>query len=249
MAIDAASIRESTVNDVKAAKYLDIELSRDELSRNLGGGLPKNSLILIEGSDGAGKSIVAQRLTHGILEHGSSVTYISSELNTLSFVEQMDSMDYSVKNKLVNGNLLFIPMFPLMGRTKLAKNFFERLLSTRKLFENEVIVFDTLSFLLINDRINEKEVFEFIGVLKRHTSLGKTIIFCVDSDHLSPLFLTLVRSVCDIYLKLEIQMFAGSLIRTMNVQRFKRPFGDVVTQIPFKIEPNKGLAIEIASLS
>lgn len=247
MAIDASAIKK-TDDESRAAKYINIEIVRDELHRNIGGALPKNSMVLMEGIDGAGKSVMAQRIAYGCIENGTSVTYISSELNTMTFLEQMDSMDYNVKFSLIEGRLLFIPMFPLMGKTTLSKDFFKRLMETEKIFKNEVIIFDTLSFLMIKDTISQKEVYDFIGQLKRHTTLGKTIIFCVDPDHLSPLFLTLIRSVCDIYLKLELKKFAGSLIRVIGVQRFKRPMGDVITAIPFKIEPGKGLAIEIASL-
>lgn len=247
MAIDASAIRKST-NESRAAKYINIEITRDELHRNLGGAIPKNSLILMEGIDGAGKSVLAQRLTYGFLQNGTSVSYISSELNTMTFIEQMDSMDYNVKFSLIEGNLLFIPMFPLMGTTTLAKDFFKRLMETEKIFENEVIIFDTLSFLMVRDNISQKEVYDFVGLLKRHCTLGKSIIFCVDPDHLSQTFLTIIRSVCDIFLKIELKKFAGNLIRVINVQRFKRPMGDVITAIPFKIEPGKGLAIEIASL-
>ena len=48
-------------------KLLSIKLRRDELERSIGGGLPTSSLVLIEGPDGAGKSIVSQRFCYGIL--------------------------------------------------------------------------------------------------------------------------------------------------------------------------------------
>jgi flagellar protein FlaH len=60
-------------------KIMSVHLERDELNRNLGGGMPVNSLILIEGKDGAGKSIVSQRLCYGLLEHGhTALTYQAS---------------------------------------------------------------------------------------------------------------------------------------------------------------------------
>lgn len=247
MAIDAAAIRRGESSE-RDEKFYKIDLLRDELDRSIGGGLPKNSLMLFEGGDGAGKSILAQRLTYGFLEHGASVTYISTELNTMGFVEQMESMDYDVKNYLINKNLLFIPMFPLLGTTKLADNFFKKLLVTKQIFENEIIIFDTLSFLLIKNSITDNEVFDMILTLKRLTTLGKTILFCVDPDHLTPTFLTMIRSICDIYFKIDLRAFAGSLVRVIAVQRFKRPMAEVSNSIPFKIEPGKGLAIEIASL-
>lgn len=228
-------------------KYLDISLPRDELSRNLGGGIPRNSLILLEGMDGAGKSIIAQRFTYALIKHSTTVTYISTELNTMTFVEQMDSMDYDIKRALLNGDLLFIPMFPLLGHTKLEPDFFDQLLSNKEVFRSEVVVFDTLSFLLIHNTLDHKQAFELINKLKRFTSLGKTIIFCVDDKHLNETFLTLLRSVCDIYMSVEVKSFAGQAVRVVTTHRFKRPESAFINNIPFKIEPGKGLTIEIAS--
>jgi len=230
-------------------KTISINLERDELNRNIGGGIPTNSLILIEGKDGAGKSIVSQRIGYGLLEHGHSCTYISSELNTAGFIEQMSSLDYDVKFYMLDNQLLFIPMFPFLGNTTLEANFLDRLFKEQKIFKNEVIIFDTLSFLMIKDNISHEKSFEVIKTLKRINSLNKTIIFCVDPDHLNEKFLTLLRSVADVYFNVEIKTFAGSVVRVINIQRFKRPGDNIINTIPFKVEPGKGLAIEIASFA
>jgi len=231
----------------KGKKYLDISLTRDELSRNFGGGIPKNSLILIEGQDGAGKSVIAQRLSYAMLKHGTTVSYVSTELNTMTFVEQMDSLDYDVKKTLLDGQLLFIPMFPLLGYTDLEPDFFNKILVIQEIFKNEVIIFDTLSFLLIHNTMDYKEAFKVINMLKRFTALGKTILFCVDDKHLNENFLTLLRSVCDIYMTVAVKSFAGSAVRVLSTHRFKRPEAAFSPNIPFKIEPGAGLTIEIAS--
>ncbi len=231
------------------SKIISTNLERDELNRNIGGGIPVNSLILIEGKDGAGKSILAQRLTYGLLEHDRTCTYISSELNTAGFIEQMASLDYDIKYYMLDNRLLFIPMFPFLGNTKLQPNFLDRLFKAQKVFANEIILFDTLSFLLIKDNISHEKSFEVIKMLKKLNSLNKTIIFCVDPEHLNEKFLTLLRSVCDVYFNVEIRMFAGNVIRVINIKRFKRPGEEITTTIPFKVEPGKGLAIEIASFA
>lgn len=231
------------------SRIISANLERDELNRNIGGGIPINSLILIKGKDGAGKSILAQRLTYGLLEHGRSCTYISSELNTAGFIEQMTSLDYDIKFYMLDNKLLFIPMFPFLGNTRLQPNFMDRLFGAEKVFANEIIIFDTLSFLLIKDNISQEKSFEVIKMLKRFNSLNKTIMFCVDPEHLNDKFLTLLRSVCDVYFNVEIKTFAGNIIRVINIKRFKRPGEDITTTIPFKVEPGKGLAIEIASFA
>lgn len=242
-----AAPRDETQNTHKGEKFIDISLPRDELRQNLGGGIPKNSLILLEGKDGAGKSLFAQRLTCAMIQNKTTVSYISTELNTMTFIEQMDSLDYDVKKGLLSGDLLFLPMFPLLGYTKLEPDFFSRLLNSKEVFRSEVIFFDTLSFLLIHNTIDYKEAFNIINTLKRYTSLGKTIIFCVDDQHLNETFLTLLRSVCDIYWTVAVKSFAGSTVRVLTTNRFKRPQGMFSNNIPFRVEPGKGLTIEIAS--
>lgn len=231
------------------SKTVSIDLERDELNRNLGGGLPNNSLLLIEGQDGAGKSIIVQRLAYGLLEHQKSVTYISSELNTKGFLEQMASLDYDVKFYLLDGQLMFVPMFPFLGNTRLKENFLERLFNTKRIFDNEVIIFDTFSFLMVRDNLPQEKSFQIINLLKKLNNMNKTIIFCIDPDHLNEKFLTLLRSVADVYFQVEIKTFAGNIIRVINVKRFKRPNDYIVDTIPFKVEPGRGLAIEIASFS
>ncbi len=232
-----------------AEKITSIDLERDELNRSLGGGLPTNSLVLIEGKDGAGKSILVQRLGYGLLEHQKTVTYISTELNTRGFLEQMTSLSYDVKFFLLDGQLMFVPMFPFMGNTNLKENFLERLFNTKRIFDNEIIIFDTISFLLVRDTISQEKSFQVINMLKKLNNMNKTIIFCVDPEHLNEKFLTLLRSVADIYFNVEIRTFAGNILRVINVKRFKRPSDYIMDTIPFKVEPGRGLAIEIASFS
>lgn len=230
-------------------RLLSIKLRRDELERSLGGGLPASSLVLLEGPDGGGKSIVSQRLCYGLLRSEKTVTYISSELNTQGFIEQMVSLDYDIKYDMLDDKLLFIPMFPYYGQSRLASDALGKLIGCKRLFDSDVIVFDTLSFLLVSDSISQEECLRFINFLKALTSLEKTVIMCVDPDHLNSKFLTLLKSVCDVILDLELRSFAGSLVRLINVKRFKRSGGDVLNSIPFRVEPGKGLVIEIASFS
>ena len=59
----------------------------------------------------------------------------------------------------------------------------------------------------------------------------------------------MLKSVCDVILDLELRSFAGALVRLINVKRFKRSGGEVLNSIPFRVEPGKGLVIEIASFS
>lgn len=230
-------------------KILRMQLERDELSEKLGGGIPEASLMLIEGNDGGGKSILAQRLTYGFIKNGATVTYISSELHTMGFVDQMASIGYDITEAILLENLTFIPMFPYLGNVRLRDNFIDRLIKTKRLFQNEVIIVDTLSYLIVHDKTSKEKVFDIINFFKKMLSLGKTIIFCVDPAHLNQEFLNIVRAVADIYISVEAKEVLGSLLRVASVKRFRRAEKEIIIQFPFKVEPQVGLSIELASLS
>lgn len=229
--------------------FFSIELARDELNTYFGGAIPKNSLILFEGIDGSGKSILCQRFIYSLLKSGTKITYISTELNTLDFIKQLDSLNYNVKKYFLNNQLLFLTMVPFLGKVNFEEDFLEKIMSEKKIFENDVIVFDTLSFLLIKKNAKEKEYYDIINFFRKLNNLNKTVIFTIDNSCLDIQFLNLLRSVVDIYLTIDLVTIGGDTIRNINIKRFKRPFGLYKTKIPFRVEPNEGLIIEIGSYS
>lgn len=226
-----------------------MHIKRDELARSIGGGIPTSSLSVIEGPDGAGKSVLIQRLAYGFIQNGYTISYLSTELTTQGFIEQMASLEYDIKYEMLDEKLFFISLYPYYGTGRLRENFLDILFKSKKLFEKDVIFLDTLSFLLVDDHLSQEDSFAFMQFLKRLNQLGKTIILGVDPEHINQRLLTLIRSACDIIMQLELRSFAGQAVRVINVKRFKRSGGEVLTAIPFRVEPQKGLVIEIVTFS
>ncbi len=233
--------------DIKEG-YWSVKLKRDMFHQKLGGALPQSSLILIEGKDGFGKSIVSQRLLFSLLKAKAKVTYISTELSTKDFLDQMSSLNYIVDSHIINQDLLFIPMFPYFGKVNLEENFIERLLGAKQLFESDVIIIDTISFLLVRGSISEAKSFDVVKFFKKITNKGKIVIFTVDPDQLNKSLLTLLRSTSDIYLELGSSMMGGEIKKFMSVNRFKRSSGLVAQTIAFRVDSGNGLIIDIAGL-
>ncbi len=129
-------------------QHLDFKVDRDELSERLGGGLPRGSLIVIEGPYGAGKSILTQRILYGLLKNHQSVGVVSTELTTLGFIEQMRSLDYTVEDRLLAGDLLYLPVYPLVAARSLPEDLLDRLRNAEELYSKEAIVIDTFSKLV-----------------------------------------------------------------------------------------------------
>ncbi|MFC2154664.1 ATPase domain-containing protein [Candidatus Altiarchaeota archaeon] len=230
-------------------KELYTQLERDELHRKIGGYVPKGSLLLFEGKDGFGKSILSQRLMYSFLQHGSTVTYISTELSTKDFIEQMDSVDYDISDYMINEKLLFIPIFPFIGGVTLKSDFINRLLGARKLFQTDCVIIDTFSFLLVKDNITEAETFDVVKFFKKIADSGKTIIFTADPDHLNQELLTLLRSVADVYFELTTMALAGEVKRYINVNRYKRAPPDVSARVAFTVDAGSGINIDISAMA
>ncbi len=228
--------------------FIEVELRRDEFHRSIGGGIPRESLMLIEGKYGHGKSILCQRIAYAALKHDCTVTYISNELSTKDFLKQMDSVEYSVDDFMINGKLLFIPMFPLLGNVVFQSDLIQRLMGAKKLFESDLVIIDTLSFLLVKDNATESECFDVIKFFKIMANLDTSILFTVDSETVNPSLLGLIRSMCDIHFELNQKIFAGDVKRMITVNRFKRAKSKPTQIIPFRVETKQGLSIAISSV-
>ncbi|MBD3388456.1 MAG: ATPase [Candidatus Altiarchaeales archaeon] len=240
---------EPSEGEEKDEDYISIRIKRDMLHTKLGGAMPYSSMVLIEGKDGMGKSLLVQRLLYAFLVNGASATYISTELSTKDFLEQMESLQYVVDEWVINQTLLFIPMFPFIGGGKLRSDFLDRLLAQKELYERKIIIIDTLSFLLVQGNISQEKAFDVIKFFKKIANKGKIVIFTVDPEQLNKSLLTLLRSVSDIYLMFGTKQLGGETKKYMEVNRFKRSKIQVVPQIAFRVEPGQGMIIDIGGLA
>lgn len=224
------------------------DLERDGLHRHLAGGIPKGSTVLIEGDYGSGKSVICQRLVYGFLSHDYSVTYISTELTTKGFIDQMDSLNYPILEFLLNEKLLFIPVFPLIGRLKSRKDFLKRFLSARELFENDIIVVDTFSS-LVKEEISSESALKVISFFKKLAGKSKMILISIDPNDFVESIASPFRSISDIYIKLKLGLEEGSLTHTMYINRFCSAIGRVGNTIGFRIEPGAGFIVDITTVA
>lgn len=223
-------------------------LKRDEFNKKLGGGFPAGSIVLLEGGNGAGKSAISQRLVFGLIENEASVTYVSTQLTTKGFIQQMYSIDYPIATHLLKGGLLYIPVIPLMQSAKKRIDFLQRLMGAEQLFENDVIVIDTLSALIKSSADSEK-VLDLISFFKKISGMGKIIIITLDSDQLSKDIAQTLHSSADVYLTLKTKAVASEIKRTIIVNKFTGAKGTVAQIIGFRIEPNVGLVVEISAVA
>ncbi|MFP4567451.1 MAG: ATPase domain-containing protein [Candidatus Woesearchaeota archaeon] len=227
-------------------KIYSIELEGDELHLKLGGGIPKNSLVLIEGPAGLGKSILAQRFVYGAIKNNVSISYVSSELSVQSFLSQMDSLKYDIRKEFLAGQLKFITTFPLLGRVNFEPDMIKKIFLSKKLLESEVIVIDALNDFVLKNESNLSETFEFISAFKKLTSSGKTVIFCVEPEIINREILKYLQNTVEVHLVMFEREQYGNILNILQVKRFLGAINDVERELPFKVRAGIGIVVDLS---
>lgn len=226
-----------------------IEITGDEMHTKLGGGIPKSSLILIEALSGIGKSILAQRMTYGALLNEHSVSYISTELTVPGFLNQMESLNYKMKDYMGTGKFKFVTFFPSFAKLDLKENIMKRILSSKELIKSDILVFDTLSEILLKNNVSSENYIDIVGSLKKVLTYenGKSIILCVDPSIMDEKLLSMLRRMSEVFITMEERELYGAKLYYMIIKRLMGAQNDVTKEIPFKVRAGIGIVIEIAT--
>ena len=224
------------------------ELDRDGLHRSLGDGFPKGIIALVMGEYGAGKSAIMQRLCYGFLRNGVTVTYVSTELTTKGFIDQMKSLEYPVVNHILSGDLLFVPVYPLIGQAVPRDQFLDRLMEAKQLYDRDVLIIDTFSSLTKKDLKGSRSL-QVLAFFKKLNALNKTILLTIDQDEIPEHVLSPFQSDSEIYVTIKKALFEGATTRTMQVHRFGKTTEPVTDAIGFRIEPKIGFIIDITTVA
>lgn len=234
---------------------LSFGLDRDDLCDRLGGGIPAGSLVVIEGPFGSGKSIISQRVVYGLLEHGTSISYVSTELTTAGFLNQMESLKYDLTEPLMDERLVFIPVHPLLGARAPRAELLTRIAKARRMYEKDVVLFDTFSkFLFDHLRArgggfeSTEEIEAVLYLFKRLTSLGKTVVLTLEQGQVPDDVSSTFKEAADILIQIDMELAGASASRRLVVKRMNRAPGRFGEVIGFRVEPGLGIVIEIKSV-
>ncbi len=237
------------------SETLNFSVDQDDLCDRLGGGIPKGSLVVLEGPIGAGKSILVQRIVYGLAKHGHSVSLVSTELTTAGFLQQMESLRYDVEDAIGDESLVFIPTHPMIGARAPREQLLRRILQARLMYAKEVVVFDTFSKFLSDhlrfhgdQAAGMSQVEAVLHLFKRLTSLGKTIILTLEEDQVADHVAGIFRETADMFLEIQFEVMGGSASRRILARRMSRAAGRFGEIIGFRVEPGVGIVIEIKSV-
>ena len=230
-----------------------IDLDRDRIGLRLGGGFPKGTLVLIVGTFGSGKSILSQRFVYGFLKHNYSTTYVSTELTTKGFLEQMDSLDYAAEKYIFHRKLLYIPVYPMIGRAIDRVGFLKKLLGpkAKNIYMNDIVIIDTLSSLIGQDLESKKRALDVLSFFKKLAEMqNKCVIITIDPAEMSDELLISFKSVVDIYLTVETVISeGGEVLHKLTVNRYQNTRKRIAGTTIFRVEPHIGTVVEISEVA
>ncbi|MEW5759885.1 MAG: ATPase domain-containing protein [Candidatus Thermoplasmatota archaeon] len=225
-----------------------MELERDGLHRQFGGGIPKGAVMVLVGAFGSGKSAVCQRLLYGFLKNGHSATLISTEFTTRGFIEQMKSLEYNIVTYLLNRALLYIPVYPLIGKVRERGDFLGRLMESKVLYERDILLIDTFSSLVKHD-IDMSRAIKALSLFKKLVAKNKTIILTIEEGELPPEILYPFQSDTEIYTTIKTRIIEGTTNRILHINRYTGSRYPVVELTGFRVEPKIGFIIDITTVA
>ncbi|WP_302082302.1 ATPase domain-containing protein [Salinibaculum rarum] len=226
----------------------------DQLNRAFGGGLPKGSIVLVEGTYGAGKSTLAGRFAYGLTEQSHEVTYLSTERPVGPFLDQMRSLSYDVTSALLDRQLLYL-FGDLSGFDSDGDppQLLSRLTSSRGMWETDVAILDTFGDILRYDPTfdvlagqtdRRRAAQRVISFFRRIARGDRTVVLTVDPSGLADATLEPFRAIADVLLQVTATSGGRSVRRSIDVKRFVGMGQQVDDSIGFSIRPGIGIVVE-----
>ncbi len=237
----------------------------DRLNKELGGGIPKGSIVLVEGDYGAGKSALSQRLAYGFCTEDTSVTFLSTELTFSGFIDQMHSLSYDVTDFLLDEELLFLHADLDTGGVLSGDeeedgrmDLLTRLMEAETMWSADVVILDTFDAILRNDptfesliRQNEERqaALEIISFFRNMISEGKIVVLTVDPSTVDGDAIGPFRAIADVFFELEMVEVGNDVRRQIAVKRFAGMGEQVGDSIGYSVRSGTGIVIENRSVA
>lgn len=225
----------------------EFTLEQDSLSNAMGARMPNRSLWMIQGEVGSGKSLISQRLIYGLLENGSKLLVITTELTTRGWIEQMESIGYPITEYIASGRLLVFSRFGVIAESKKGVEIFD-VLNSDAVEKADVVVVDSASALMPNE-LDSAEQVSVIQKLRKICSDSRSLLLTVDPVEIDEKLLHKLRSTCEVLLDMKAGFVGGEIKRTIVVTRFLRAAGPVQATVGWRVEPYMGFIVDITAVS
>tara|TARA_B100000959_G_C14899399_1_gene590220 strand:+ start:19 stop:624 length:606 start_codon:yes stop_codon:yes gene_type:complete len=201
--------------------------------------------MLVCGGIGAGKSIIAQRMSFGMTANDIRVAMFTTELTTRGWLEQVASIGYFMDKRIDEGQFHLISSFGVLAEASEEPVSLLDILETQPAKEAEVVIIDRASELM-PEGIRGKEL---LTKLRRFTSEGRTLMLMIDPDEMGDVVLRDMKNSAEVVLDMLTSVVGGQLVRTISVTRFLRAAGPVTERVGWKVMPEMGFIVDITAVA
>ena len=216
-----------------------ITTGNSEVDKKIGGGLPPNSLTLIEGQPDAGKSVLVQQFMWGCLNTNKRIALYTTENTTVSLLRQMKSLAQDVDDFYLLGRLDIFPVpnsFP-----DEADSLYTDLLRHIAARRANVVFVDALT--AFASHATDRQTLDFFSRAKEVCDSGVSLVLTLHSYATTDQMMTRLSSICDAHLRLKVEDLGTQLVKVIEVSKVRGANKTTGNVVSFDVEPNFGMKI------
>ena len=166
-----------------------------------------------------------------------------------SFLRQTASVGYDTRNFLMSGKLFFISTEVTLAEPKPKNTYLDALLTTKKIFDPEIIFIDSLSTLL-SESLNDDNLMDLTSFFNRLKGSGKIIIVTANPSDWSDDIHSTFQMISDIHYRVAQENMPGiGLVYQFYIEKFNGAQNRYEASTTFKVQPGSGLAIETSGVA
>ena len=210
-----------------------------DVDKKLGGGLPLDTITLVEGDPESGKSVVVEQLAYNALKAGLKVVAFLSESTPREFLDQMQSLGMQSTDYYLVRRLSLYPVNLRLEQEK-AEQLMRKLLKYIESVDGpDVIIFDSMTALLF--QFDARYVLSFLATCKELANMGRTILVTLHSYAINESLRLRADSIVDAHLRLRIEELGKQVVRTLEVSKIRGAVKTIGNSVSFTVEPGIGL--------
>jgi flagellar protein FlaH len=210
-----------------------------DVDKKLGGGLPLDTITLVEGDPESGKSVVVEQLAYNALKAGLKVVAFLSESTPREFLDQMQSLGMQSTDYYLVRRLSLYPVNLRLEQEK-AEQLMRKLLKYIESADGpDVIIFDSMTALLF--QFDARYVLSFLATCKELANMGRTILVTLHSYAINESLRLRADSIVDAHLRLRIEELGKQVVRTLEVSKIRGAVKTIGNSVSFTVEPGIGL--------
>jgi archaeal flagellar protein FlaH len=220
-----------------------ISTGNNELDKKIADGLPIGSLMLIEGENDTGKSVLTQQIIWGATKQGYSVDLFTTENTSRSFIKQMESMSLDISEYFAWGYLKIFPLHVVGFEWKKEEmeGILFRLIEHIKSSTSQVVVVDSLT--LFTEYAQTDTILTFFTNCKSIVDQGKTVLVTLHTYAFEEDTLVRIRSICDAHLNMKKALVGDKYVMVMEVVKVRGARKTTGNLVSFEVHPGYGMKI------